>query len=361
MNPRDYFASDYADARARFLAAAGRRDLPVASYAHPLTDPEGRPLATDAVKAGAPSARRFLVLNSATHGVEGFCGSGALVGTLEAGLLDGLPASVGVLLIHAINPHGFAWLRRVTEDNVDLNRNFLDHDAPHPVNAPYADLHDLLIPDQWTDASVGAANAELARRREAMGAKPFQTAVSGGQYSHPDGVFFGGHAPTWSNRTLRALLAEHLGEASDVLFYDFHTGLGPYGNAEMISGHPPDSDAHGRLLDWLGDGVTSAMLGTSNSTRLSGTIGNGVAEALPRARHTKVTLEYGTKPLDVVLQALRADAWLHNRGDLASPLGRAIKREIRDAFYRDEDDWKELVWLRARQLVRRGIDGLARL
>jgi hypothetical protein len=30
--------------------------------------------------------------------------------------------------------------------------------------------------------------------------------MSGGQYTHPDGVFYGGLSPTWSRRTLEAIL-----------------------------------------------------------------------------------------------------------------------------------------------------------
>ena len=32
---------------------------------------------------------------------------------------------------------GLRVARRVNEDNVDLNRNFLDHGAPHPENPDY--------------------------------------------------------------------------------------------------------------------------------------------------------------------------------------------------------------------------------
>ena len=39
----------------------------------------------------------------------------------------------------------------------------------------------------------------------------WQAAISGGQHEYPDGLFFGGTAPTWSNRTLRAVLAQHAG------------------------------------------------------------------------------------------------------------------------------------------------------
>ena len=48
-----------------------------------------------------------------------------------------LPADTGALLVHAINPYGFAWTRRVNEDNADLNRNFRDFAMPAPVSPAY--------------------------------------------------------------------------------------------------------------------------------------------------------------------------------------------------------------------------------
>ena len=118
MNPASFFSPDYATARAKFLAAAKAAGGEVVTYPHPLKGPKDEDLATDAVRIGPKDAHRYLVMNTATHGVEGFCGSGAVVGTLTERLDRELPPGVALLLIHAINPHGFAWIRRVTEDKI---------------------------------------------------------------------------------------------------------------------------------------------------------------------------------------------------------------------------------------------------
>ena len=80
--------------------------------------------------------------------------------------------------------------------------------------------------------------------------------------------------------------------------------------------------------------------------------------ALPRAKVRPVTIEYGTYPVPEVLAALIADNWLHLRGRLDSDRGRAAKAAIRRAFYPDESDWKEMVFLRARQVMRRATAAL---
>ncbi len=41
------------------------------------------------------------------------------------------------------------------------------------------------------------------------GERALQQAISGGQYHHPQGLFYGGVGPTWSHATLRQVLREH--------------------------------------------------------------------------------------------------------------------------------------------------------
>ena len=60
-----------------------------------------------------------------------------------------------------------------------------------------------------------------------------------------------------------------------------------------------------------------------------------------------------------VLGAVRADNWLYHKGDVTSEQGRAIKAQIRDAFYPEFDDWKGMVWQRSSELVDQAMAGLA--
>ena len=58
------------------------------------------------------------------------------------------------------------------------------------------------------------------------------------------------------------------------------------------------------------------------------------------------------------MNALRADQWLENHRDTATDTRRAIKRELRDAFYTDTDAWKEMVVAQAREASLQALDGL---
>ena len=55
----------------------------------------------------------------ATAAVNG----GTLQNTNDYGVEGLVGPDLAVMMVHAINPYGFAWLRRTTEEGVDLNRN----------------------------------------------------------------------------------------------------------------------------------------------------------------------------------------------------------------------------------------------
>jgi hypothetical protein len=357
------FSPDYAAARAKFLAAARAAGASLKEYRNPLPGPHGEALATDVAWLGPTTARKVLALQSATHGVEGFTGSGAILDFLLAGGMRSLPEGVAVLMIHAINPHGFAWLRRVTEENVDLNRNFIDFSAPLPANSGHDELADALVPRELSGPVFEAAEAKIAAWRARHGEKAFQIARGGGQYEHAHSMFYGGSGPTWSRRTLEALIDDHqLAARAQVAIIDFHTGLGPFGYGEPICSHDAGTAALERAKRWYGDSLTEPAAGTSSSVVKSGLNEFGWMARLGD-KATFVALEYGTYTPDEGRRALREDHWLHafGRVDWNNAETERIKRQVRRQYYPDSDDWREMVLFRSRQLIRQALAGLARI
>jgi len=358
-HPRDFFGRDYADARRRFTEAAKAAGFTPERHLNSKgIGPKGEALSTEVVRIGPKQAEAVIFANSATHGVEGFCGSGVQVGWLANGLQRELPKNVALVLVHAINPYGFAHERRVNEDNVDLNRNFRDHTKPSPHNAAYAEVHPWLIPADWDGPAKKAADAEIARYTAARGERAFQAAVSTGQWEYPDGLFFGGRGPVWSNQLWRRLIREHAVGARRAVQLDFHTGLGAYGDCEVIFGVNKVVPADlARARAWWGK-VTCTADGGSLSADVQGTNSGALQEELPGAETTAVALEYGVKPVSDTLGSLRADHWLYARGKVDSPLGREIKTYIRSAFYGETDDWKERIYAKGTEVLRQAIKGL---
>jgi len=356
------FSADYAAARAKFLAACSAHGLAVTAYDNPNRGPRGEALATDVAWAGPADARGVFVMISATHGAEGFCGSACQVDWLAAGGPARLPPGVAVALVHAINPHGFAWVRRVTEEGCDLNRNYVDFDAPLPENPGHDQLVHCFVPDSLDDRTLARADERLAAWRAAHGERAFQVARKAGQYRHAHSVFYGGREPTWSRRTLERVVGDlDLAGRDLTCVVDYHTGLGPFGYGEPISDHHPGTPGLKRVMETYGDSVGVPALGTSSSIPLNGT-SRVMWDRMLGDRYTYVALEYGTYTSDEGLRALRADHWLHARGDVdwnAEPT-RAIKAAVRRQFHPDSDDWKEMVIWRSRQVQRQTLEALVR-
>jgi Protein of unknown function (DUF2817) len=349
------FSSHYVQAREKFLQAAQARGLPVDSHVLPLAGAQGETLATDVVLDGPADASKMLIVISGVHGVEGFCGSAIQTGMLRMGGAM-VPSDTSLLFVHAVNPYGFSHLRRATQENIDLNRNFVDFSQPLPINVGYGEIHDLLLPAQWPPLPEN--EARIAQYRERHGARGLQRAMALGQHTHADGLHYGGLGPAWSNDTFRGILHRYAAQARHLASVDIHTGLGPYGVGERIFAsidEDPAVLASGRR--WWGD-LTSVTTGTSTSIPLTGPIQCALTNECPQARHVGICLEYGTYPMERVIAAMRAEHWLHRHGSGDAAQAADIKQAMKDAFYPDAPEWKHAVWRQGSQACLQALSGL---
>ena len=358
--PASPFSATYAEARAKFLEAATAAGAQLSAWVHPERGPDGGELATDVAWIGPTDAAAVLMLVSATHGVEGHCGSGAQIDWLQRDEAARIGPRQAVLLVHAINPYGFAWSRRVTHENVDLNRNFVDFNQPLPENLGYDALASAVSPREWTDVSLSASRAAFRAHVSTHGYDALVQALSGGQYRHPDGVYYGGASETWSRRTLTGIFAKHLARARHVGVLDYHTGLGPTGYGEPMVSADNRSAEYARALAWYGAAVTSVSAGDSASAKLTGDWLDAMPALVPHTELTGMALEFGTVPGAQVMDAVRADNWLHHHGDPRSAKGLAIAAATRAAFYTDTDLWRGMVLGQSLIATRQALAGLAR-
>ena len=354
-----FFAPCYAEARAKFLAAAEAAGLELHSRTHPMLGLDGEEIALDVARAGPADARALLVVSSGCHGAEGFCGSGvqnALLADADFARAahDG---GVALLYLHALNPYGFSWLRRTTQENVDLNRNWVDFHRPLPRNAAYDEIAAFVVPASWPPPPE--AEAGLAAFAARHGERALQAALSAGQYHHPAGLFFGGHAPTWSRQALTHVLEEHAQRCRRLGWIDLHTGLGPAGHGERIFADRNGPASLRRARAWWGPQVTSTYDGSSASVELTGLLFNAAYQACPQAEYTGIALEFGTRPMPEVMHALRADQWLYNHPEAPPDVAAAIRRQMRDAFYVDAPEWKASVVAQGVEAARQAVVGLA--
>jgi hypothetical protein len=353
------FADSYREARENFLRAARRAGAKHQAYCHPTErGPAGEALYLDVSVLGPGNAASIFVVGSGTHGIEGYSGSAVQCAWLRG--RPRLPKDTAVVFFHAQNPWGFAHKTRVTEENVDLNRNFIDFSRPPPANAGYHEVHPLIVTQAWEPAAVDAIFARLDSFRERVGEKAFSDAFNGGQYSHPDGLFYGGAQPQWANNAFREAVETHLGRARRVAYLDLHTGIGPWCEHIYLCFHPEGSPARERARAWWGEravnlhGVTHKALATYN-----GTIIDAFASLLPDAEVTTIVVEFGTLPRREMQRAGMAQRWLRFEGHRDPVLAAKVRREYEAAFYPADPAWRRAALEQSREFIDRGVKGIS--
>ena len=355
------FSPDYSGARSRILEISSNIPEELVQgrqvHTHPLAGPDGGTLTCDVtVFSQAEKPRNLLVLISGTHGVEGFAGSAIQVDCLpllvEAATQE---ASLGVVVIHAFNPWGFAWLRRSDHEGIDLNRNFTDFTKPLPDNEEYEALHQRI---------TGLAPGELdspASLWKQSGIDTFAEIFTRGQYRHADACFFGGKAPSWSRKVLEQITAsEMFANAERIAVIDLHTGLGPYGYGELINDHVPGTPGDEWVRRWYGDNAKSAQRGESVSTMKEGLL-DFYWHRLVGDRGCFVTLEFGTYDMERLGAALLKEQHYQNliqRQGRSRDVTNPYVQELRGFFYPEEPSWQQQVLFRGRQVVSLACEGL---
>ena len=360
-----FFAEDYTSARDGFLSACTDRKYRLKSYRNDqyIVDSSVE-LITDVARVGPTEATKVLVLISGTHGVEGFCGSACQIAATRLGVFDDLPPQLAVLMIHAINPYGFAYGRRVTEGNVDLNRNCVDDfssEALTEFNPEYESLNRLLNPEQWSSTKPHVGFNEIMSYIKERGLESFQAAVSIGQYRHETGLFYGGANKTWTRVMLEDVLSAELRGAKDVVVVDYHTGLGQPGTGELICVEPDFSGAYQCAVRLYGRCVKSTRPVDLGTKAVSADV-HGSIDRVFRGEYalTYVALEFGTISVLEVLEVLRADNWLYQHGsNCSSQLANEIQSDMHAAFYPNREEWRQAVLHRSAQVVIQALAGLS--
>lgn len=355
------FAETYASARARFREAALAAGAWLESVAHPAArGPQGETLTFDVAWRAPARATRWLVMISGTHGSEGLAASALLTQAWQAGVLSPRD-DVGVLMVHALNPYGFAHLSRTNENNVDLNRNFLDFAQGVPANPGYAELHDDLCIDPESAAAREAAG-RIAAWRDQHGQSAYMAALFNGQYAYPDGLLYGGQQPEWSAVQLEHVLRRHLQGARHVAFIDWHTGLGEYGKPFFLCFNPAGSETRRQCQQWWGIDRIEHQAGFDGGARpqYAGLVFQGVERIVAPARMAGAVIEFGTTPPDQTIQGLQRDRWLRLHGDRLAPVDRQRLQTLAlESFCPSDPVWRANVMREGLIIMEQAWQGIA--
>ena len=361
------FCDSFESCRANFQAAA--RNLvpqPGGVNLETLEVPSGLPrgnLPIDLLLIPATGhATNLVIIASGIHGAEAYAGS-----TLQTRFLGEMLAKVDrnqttFLLIHMINPYGAITGRRVTENNVDLNRNFSSGGALYKNISPgYAAIQDFLnpkYPAQYGFFNLTKFYGNAAQHMSANSIKTLRTAILKGQYEFPKGIYYGGQSLEPAARLLtRHIVKAFKGKNYDrMLVVDLHTGYGEKGLMHVMPnplvGSPLVIERTRLVMNaTLGGYRLEDVVGDSDFYQTSGDFSSFIAETGMSTGMPSVPLllEFGTLDSQKIFGSLQSlyrviqENRLHWHGADNLDSKAQIEHDFREMFLPSDSIWRNQV------------------
>jgi hypothetical protein len=316
-------------------------------------------LAIDTCILGDPDCKRLLLSTSGIHGVEGYPGSAIQLHILRDILEEGLPDGIAVLFAHSLNPWGMAWLRRVNENNADLNRNFLPPGEEYSGEPDGYHIVDHLInptipPKQREKGFFFKAFRHVLKH----GWSKTKQAIAEGQYTRPESMQYGGEELLKGPSLFLEWLTPMLDSAEQVVAIDLHTGLGKFGHDTLLVNQGMKEEKIAGMRTRYGKRVTPLDADKGVAYRTRGDLHQGLMARWPNIDWTCITQEFGTyKPFKVLNSLRKENSWTHH-GDVEEMHTHWSRLDLLKAFNPKDDDWRGMLLTRGRILFEQATEEL---
>ena len=240
------------------------------------------------------SKQKLVIIISGVHGIEGVAGNAVQKQVLSR--LDTFPENLDFLFVHAVNPWGYFNNRRYTENNVDLNRNFLNSFETTPNSKAYEIIHkELALGDSAQPSNFYDFINKVLSLKSNYGEEVVRGGVMTGQYQYPTGLQFGGN--TWEQNSKELMtLVKKVGEPyKSILMLDLHTGYGDFAKLHFLS-----YDLQGvekEQLKQVFNGFKIVWPRNEGFYQVKGGVLPGLRKLFPDKVTPAMVFEYGTVPL----------------------------------------------------------------
>ncbi|MCB1309120.1 MAG: DUF2817 domain-containing protein [Leptospiraceae bacterium] len=370
-----YFEENYFASRAEFLRLSSEyfrryrgvreQHLPIASTLNAdirpdLRLPDDLRLTIDTCYIPAQKRTESLILiTSGVHGAEGLAASAVqrmlmrhMLENTDAYNLDGESVfdTVGILWVHAVNPYGVYFFRRVTENNVDLNRNFdVNDELFQTENAGYREIRTLLNPAEPVD--MGSFMHRFFAMRAVYniavhGMSTLRQAALQGQYEFPEGIYFGGQDFEQQRAILEPIFRAHFPKYKSVMILDLHTGYGERGTLHLFPNAIDDPERRADMRTVFGDHPID-WGDDADFYTTHGDFSMYIMNLLsPQQKGIPMVFEYGTLDSQTTSGSILSihNMILENQGahyGFASDTDReAVQHRFREMFYPSSEKWR---------------------
>ena len=306
----------------------------------------------------------LIIISSGVHGVEGFTGSAVQRMMMEEFMTNENLASTGFLFIHGMNPYGFKNSRRVTGNNIDLNRNSSPTDELYKTkNTGYPAVMDLINPQESVNtASVGNIFFELRAIRKIVsaGMPVLRQAILQGQYEFPKGIFYGGSAPEPQIKSVTPFIKKFSTGYPLVMNIDLHTGYGERGTLHLFPDSIKDKKIRA-MMEKVFDGYRIDWGDSKDFYTVTGDFPGHIGKIITPGAFLPMSFEYGTLDSQTTVGSIKSlhTTILENQGvnfGYKSDKNKAeVEKNFREMYFPSSPAWRTKVIKDSRIMTKKAL------
>ena len=300
---------------------------------------------------------KLLIMTSGLHGIEGFAGSAIQHMFMQQIFQDSILDETGLFFIHGLNPYGFKYGRKVTEYNVDLNRNCLEEFPAKITNEGFAELKSFLIPAK--EVNIHSVNNKMFPLKVIMqsltkGVSKIRESTLMGQYEFSNGFYYGGGGLEPQIKQLKKLFENILPKYKIVLNIDLHTGYGKRGEMHVFL-NPVDDEEVKSSIEYLFSHETIDWGDSKGFYTINGDYLNWSNGLFKDSLCIPILLEFGTfnsqhiigsaKSLQIMINENQG----YHNGYKDSLSKVEVAKEFKELYYPASNHWRTKVMDRACQ------------
>ncbi len=310
-------------------------------------------------------AGKLFVMSSGVHGIEGYTGSAIQKMFMSELIPDMGDDRPGILLIHGMNPYGFKYKRRVTENNVDLNRNSsVSIELYSTENSGYADLYNFINPLQVASTSnlFNRFFYVVAIVKIVKSSMPvLRQAVLQGQYQFPEGLYFGGTQPEPQIVMMNEYLPQYFDKYDNIFLVDLHTGYGEIGKLHLFT-NPVEDDNIKELTETIFEGYEIDWGDSGDFYTVNGDFCSFMGDINPEATYISMPFEFGTLNSQVTFGSLHSiqKTIIENQGIQHGYKNNKQEKKIKSSFiemyYPSDPAWKSTVIEQSREVLSNALE-----
>jgi hypothetical protein len=362
----NYFPKDYEQSKYRFKKSVDKLYAFFPNLEEGSFEIGKEKLTTDYIYI--PTLKEFkhlIIITSGTHGPEAFAGSALVQRFISGPLLSINHKTTGVLLIHAHNPWGFKHVRRGTENNVNLNRNYsISNNIFETKNNSYMKLKDKLeLKEKRLDSfSFPAADLLwLMLTKPDVSLQSMTEAIGKGQYQSQKGINFGGFSHEPQTIKITKLLREITPKYKRILNIDLHTGLGDKGVLHIMSKDNINQKSKSvlqKIFKGDGDMYEHTQPGAKGFYEIKGDYAKMVSLINPQSDKVivSITAEFGTVgkgligKVDTINRLIRENQG-HFQGYENQTIKDKVQKDYKELFYPSDKEWRRDVMTKGHFLL----------